>query len=105
MIDASRDESGASSSAYGNFKVILTVLGSTASTVSMTSSDERSTEPVAGSRTRLMLVTTSLASSILPWWNLTPGWSLKVHVLRSAEVSQDAASCGLSDRSLSNKIS
>ena len=104
-IDASRDDNGASSSAYGNFSVILTVLASGASIVSIIVSDERSTEPVAGSSTRLMVMTTSLASSAFPWWNFTPDCSLNVQVFRSWEVSQDDASCGLSDRSLSKSTS
>ena len=44
------------------------------------------------------------ASSILPWWNLTPSRSLKVHVLRSSEAVQLTARSGLMVRSRSMRV-
>ena len=82
------------------------VSGSTTSTVSIELISGRRNEPfVVRWRSRLYLA--AAASKASPSWNLTPGRSLMVTVLPSAEVSWLSASCGtmLSFSSMSNSLS
>ena len=76
------------------FSVNRTVCLSTAVTSLITSRFTRAAEPVALSRTRLTVATTSSASSSRPWWNFTPFRRWKVQVFKSELASQRSARSG-----------
>ncbi len=51
-------------------------------------------ERVFGSRMRVIENTTSSALTSRPWWNLTPGRSVNVHVVPSRDARQNSARAG-----------
>ena len=82
------------------------VSGSTTSTLSTAPSSGLRNEPfMLRCRSRLYLAASALNGS--PSWNFTPGRSLMVTVLPSAEVSWLSASCGtmFDFSSMSNSLS
>ena len=101
-----RSVSWASSGENGALRLSLMVRGSTTSTVSI--------ELISGRRNELFMVRwrsrlyfAAAASNGSPSWNFTPGRSLMMTVLPSAEVSWPSASCGTtaSFSSMSNSLS
>ena len=90
----------------GCLRLSLMVSGSTTSTLSMTPISARRYEAfIVTCRSRLYLA--AAASNGSPSWNITPGRSLIVTALPSAEVSWLSASCGtmFSFSSMSNSLS
>ena len=101
-----RSVSWAISGENGAFNTSLMVRGSTTSTWSTAASSGLRNEP-GMVRWRSSENFAASASNGSPSWNLTPGRSLIVTSLPSAEVSCDSASCGtmLSFSSMSNSLS
>ena len=78
--------------AQGSLRVILTVLVSTASTLSSTfAKSERKVAPTDSSRIRSRENLTSSAVMSLPSWNLAFCLILKVYVLSSSPISYESA--------------
>ena len=101
-----RSVSWASSGENGVLRFSRTVSGSTTSTVSTWASSGRRNEPfMVRWRSRLYLAAAASKSS--PSWNFTPGLSLMIIVLPSADSSWPVASCGtmLAFSSMSNSLS
>jgi len=92
-IMPARSVSWESSGEKGCFSRRRTVSGSATSTLSMAESSGRRNEPCMV-RWRSRENFTASASIGSPSWNFTPGLSLMVTVLPSADVSWESASCG-----------
>ncbi len=79
----------------GFFMVTTTVVGSSPALASATDGQKIAFWPFFGSRMMLKFSAIIAASSAAPLWNLRSGRSLKVHVRRSSEISQDSNSDGV----------
>ncbi len=106
IIMPARSVSCAISGECGAFSKMRMVSGSTTSMRSITAISGLRNEPEK-LRWRSSENFAASASSASPSWNFTPGRSLMVTVLPSAEVSWESASCGttLSFSSMSNSLS